>query len=75
MNSFFHDAIASWNLFMEIFKYKDVPSIGILKNDILFLIRPESKSFFKIHDPVGLSFSIASKFKSFKRSQMVSQLQ
>ena len=27
---------------MKIFQYKEVPSIGILKNDILFLIRPES---------------------------------
>ena len=41
---------------MEIFKYKEVPSIGILKNDILSLIRPESKSFFQIFDPVGLRF-------------------
>ena len=55
-NSFFPDAIASWNIFMEIFKYKEVPSIGILKNDILSLIRPESKSFFQIFDPVGLRF-------------------
>ena len=56
MNSFFPDAIASWNIFMEIFKYKEVPSIGILKNDILSLIRPESKRFFKIFDPVGLRY-------------------
>ena len=55
-NSFFPDAIASWNIFMEIFKYKEVPSLGILKNDILSLIRPESKSIFKIFDPVGLRF-------------------
>ena len=41
---------------MEIFKYKEVPSLGILKNDILSLIRPESKSIFKIFDPVGLRF-------------------
>ena len=34
MNSFFPKAIASWNLFMEIFNFKDVPSIGVLKNDI-----------------------------------------
>ena len=53
MNSFFPDAIASWNLFMEMFKYNDVPSIGVLKKDIIALIRPESKTFFKIHDPVG----------------------
>ena len=55
MNSFFPDAIASWNLFMEMFKYNDVPSIGVLKKDIIALIRPESKTF-KIHDPVGLRY-------------------
>ena len=56
MNSFFPHAIASWNLFMEIFKYKEVPSTGLLKWDIISLIRPESKSLFKIHDPVGLRY-------------------
>ena len=56
MNSFFPHAIASWNLFMEIFKYKEVPSTGLLKRDIISLIRPESKSLFKIHDPVGLRY-------------------
>ena len=56
MNSFFPDAIASWNLFMEIFEYKEVPSIGVLKNDIASLFRRESKSFFKIHDPIGLRY-------------------
>ena len=55
-NSFFPDVIASWNIFMEIFKYKEVPSLGILKNDISSLIRPESKNIFKIFDPVGLRF-------------------
>ena len=54
MSSFVPEAIASWNLFMEIFNYKDVPSISSLKNYILSLIRPESKRFFKIHDPSGL---------------------
>ena len=54
MNSFFPDAIASWNNFMETFNYKEVPSIGRLKHDILSLIRPDSRSFFKIFDPVGL---------------------
>ena len=44
MNSFCPDAIVSWNCFMEIFKYKEVPSIGVLKNDILSLIRPVAKS-------------------------------
>ena len=56
MNSFFPDAITSWNLFMEIFNYKDVPSIGVLKKDIISLIRSESKGFFKIHDPAGLRY-------------------
>ena len=43
MNSFVPDAIASWNLLMDIFNYKVVPSLGIRKNDIISLIRPESK--------------------------------
>ena len=76
LNSFFPDPIASWNLFMEIFNYKDVPSISVLKKDIISLIRPESKRFFRIHDScrTSLSVSIESKFKSFKSSQMASQL-
>ena len=56
MNSFFPNAIASWNIFMEIFNYKEVPSIGILKKNILSLIRPESKSFFNVFDPVGIRY-------------------
>ena len=52
-NSFFPNAAASWNLFMEIFNYKVVPSIGVLKIDILSLIRPVAKSVFRIHDPAG----------------------
>ena len=57
MSSFFPDAIASWNIFMEIFNYKEVPSIGILKKNILSLIRPESKSFFNIFDHVPVSYT------------------
>ena len=56
MNSFFPDAIASWKLFMDIFNYKVVPSLDLLKNDIISLIRPESKSFFIAHDPTGLRY-------------------
>ena len=41
---------------MEIFNYKFVPSSRLLKNDIISLIRPESKRFFKIHDPTGLRY-------------------
>ena len=58
MNSFFPDAIASWNLFMERFNYKVIPSLSLLKHDIISLIRPESKSFFKIHDPKAKDFDI-----------------
>ena len=58
MNRFFPDTIAPWNLFMEIFNYIDVPSIGALKNDIS-LIRRES-SFFNIHDPAGLRYLLYS---------------
>ena len=55
-NSFFPDAVASWNLLMEIFNYKVAPSIGVLKNDITSLIHPEEKNVFKIHDPAGLRY-------------------
>ena len=55
MNSFFPDAIASWNILMGIFNYKVIPSLGLLKKDIS-LIRPVAKSFFKIHDPTGLRY-------------------
>ena len=41
---------------MEIFNYKFVPSLRLRKNDIISLIRSESKSFFKIHDPTGLRY-------------------
>ena len=41
---------------MEILKYKEVPSIDVLTNDISSLIRPVAKSVFKIHDPVGLRY-------------------
>ena len=41
---------------MEMFKYNDVPSIGVPIKDIIALIRPESKTFFQIHDPVGLRY-------------------
>ena len=56
MNSFFPHGIATWNLFMEICKYNEVPSIGILKKDIISLIRPDPKSSFNIHNPVGLRY-------------------
>ena len=47
---------------MEIFKYKEVPSLGVLKNNILSLICPVAKSIFKIHDPVGLRYLFQLRF-------------
>ena len=41
---------------MGIFNYKVVPSLGLLKKDIISLIRPVPKSFFKIYDPTGLQY-------------------
>ena len=41
---------------MNIFNYKVVLSLDLLKNDIISLIRPESKSFFNVHDPTGLRY-------------------
>ena len=52
MNSFFPDAIASWNIFIKHFD--DIPSFDILKEHINTFFRPKSKSIFGIHDPVGL---------------------
>ena len=54
MNSFFSDAIISWN---NIIIYFDIiPSINILKDHILSMIRPEKKTIFCIHDPLGLRY-------------------
>ena len=54
MNSFFPDAITSWN--NVITHFNNVPSVGILKNHIISLICPEKKSIFGIHDPLGLRY-------------------
>jgi len=51
-NSFFRDGIKGWNSVITFFPI--IPSLCILKNHILSLIRPEGKSIFNIHDPVGL---------------------
>ena len=52
MYSFFPDGITSWN--NVITHFKDIPSIDILKDHILSLIRPEKKNIFGNHDPSGL---------------------
>ena len=54
MNSFFPDAISSWNIFIKHFD--DVPSFDILKNHINTFFRPTSKNIFGIHDTVGLRY-------------------
>ena len=70
-NSFFPDAIASWNIFIKHFD--DVPSFDILKQHINTFFRPKSKSIFGIHDPVGLRYLFQlrvrlSPLRSHKRS-------
>ena len=53
-NSFFPDAIASWNIFIKHFD--DVPSFDIFKKHINSFFRPETRSIFGIHDPMGLKY-------------------
>ena len=54
MNSFFPDAITSWN--NVIIHFDNIPSINILKDHILSLIRPKGKNIYGIHDPLGLRY-------------------
>ena len=54
MHSFFSDAITSWNKVTTHFH--NIPSVGILKDHLISLIRPEKKSIFGIHDPLGLRY-------------------
>ena len=54
MSSLFPDAIISWN--NVITHFDNIPSINILKNHILSLIRPNKKYIFDIHDPLGLRY-------------------
>ena len=54
MDSFFPDGINSWNNVIPYFN--DIPSIGILKNHILSLIRPVKKSTFGIYESSGLRY-------------------
>ena len=46
MNSFFPDAISSWNIFIKHFD--DVPSFDILKSHINNFFRPTSKNIFSM---------------------------
>ena len=54
MNSFFPDAVASWNIFIKHFD--DVLSFDILKKHINAFFRPKNNNIFGIHDPSGLRY-------------------
>ena len=54
MSSFFPDAITAWN--NVITHFDNIPSINILKDHILSLIRPKKRNIFGIHDPLGLRY-------------------
>ena len=54
MNSFFPDAVRSWNNISVEFCTSN--SIALFKKSIVGLVRPKEKSFFDIHDPIGLKF-------------------
>jgi hypothetical protein len=47
LHSFLPNAIASWNIFMEVFQYKDVSSIGVLKMILYLLFVPCPNVFAK----------------------------
>ena len=51
-NSFFPDAIASWNNFITQFEY--FPTFDGLKDHLIAFCRPDAKSTFGLHDPIGL---------------------
>ena len=53
-NSFFPDAISSWNKIISHFG--DFPSFDILKNYVISFFRPKKKSIFGVHDPIGLRY-------------------
>ena len=54
LNSFFPHAISSWNLVISHFEI--FPSSVSLKDYVLSLFRPMTKSIFDVHDPVGLRY-------------------
>ena len=51
-NSFFPDAIASWNNFITHFEH--FPTFDGLKDHLIALFRPDAKPIFGLHDPIGL---------------------
>ena len=54
MMSFFPDAVASWNIFIDYFR--NIPSYNVLKTHLFALFRPPKRSIFNIHDPTGIRF-------------------
>ena len=52
LNSFFPDAISVWNNIISNYEY--LPTFGSLKNHLISLIRPKSRSTFDIHDSLYL---------------------
>ena len=54
MSSFFPNATTAWN--NVITHFDNIPSINILKDHILSLIRPKKKKIFGIHNPLGLRY-------------------
>ena len=53
-NSFFPDAIKSWNNMGAEFTSSN--SLAIFKKNITAIIKPKPKSLYNIHDPVGLKY-------------------
>ena len=53
-SSFYPNCISEWNMLDP--EIRNVPSIAIFKSKLLSIIRPPAKSFFGIHDPIGLSY-------------------
>ena len=54
LKSFFPDACRWWNQIMPTFK--TMPSLSILKRHLVSLFRPNPKSIFNVHDPLGIKY-------------------
>ena len=54
MNSFFPNAVKSWNIFIHHFDY--MPSLNKLKTHLNAFFRPKPSSIFGIHDPLGIRY-------------------
>ena len=53
-NSFFPEAIASWNIFISHFGI--MPNFASLRTYISSFFRPKKRSIFDIHDPLGVHY-------------------